>query len=78
MVTPKEEPSVEISSTFDMTNNLDFKKHISRAHFGEKKTSDMAKSFIQVSIRCQNRNVVRDFRLNLDIENCHFNILIQK
>jgi hypothetical protein len=37
MVTSKEEPSVEISSTFDMTNNLDFKKNISRAHFGKKK-----------------------------------------
>jgi hypothetical protein len=68
MVTSKEEPSVEISSTFDMTNNLDFKKNI----------SNMAKSFLQVSIGYRNRNVVRDFCLNLDIKNCHFNILIQK
>jgi hypothetical protein len=49
MVTSKEEPSVEISSTFDMTNNLDFKKNI----------SNMAKSFLQVSIGYRNRNSKR-------------------
>ncbi len=38
----------------------------------------MAKKFLQVSVGCQIRIVVGDFCLNLDMENCHFNILIQK
>jgi hypothetical protein len=44
--------------------------------FWGKKTSNMAKALLQVSIGCRIKNVVGDFYLNLDIKNHHFNILI--
>jgi hypothetical protein len=38
----------------------------------------MAKNVLQVSIACRIKIVARDFCFNLDMENRHFNILIQK
>lgn len=79
MATPKEEPLVEISSTFDMTIIIwiFLKKHFIGT-FWKKKTSNMVRTFLQVSIGCWIRNVIGDFYLNLDIQNRHFNILIRK
>jgi len=78
MVTLKEEPLVEILSTVDMTILIWILKKTFHGHILGKKFSNMAKTFLQVSVGYKIRNVMGDFCLNLDIKNHHFNILIQK
>jgi hypothetical protein len=79
MATPKEVSLVEISSTFDMIIIIwTLKKKNSMGTFWEKKTSNMAKNFSQVSVGCWIKIIVGNFCLNPDMENHHFNILIQK
>jgi hypothetical protein len=78
MATPKEEPLVEILSTFDMTKIIWTlkKKTTFHVHILGNCFSNIAKTFLQVSIGYRIRNVVGDFCLNPNIKNHHFNTLI--
>jgi hypothetical protein len=84
MATLKREPSVEMLSTFDMTKIIwTLKKNswAKRPKFiisRKKKTSHIAKTFLQVSKGCRIINVARNFYLNPHMEEHHFNMLIQK